>query len=584
MILLTQCIERGAGAATIAARIEAAIAGGSLAPAARLPTVRELAAEIEVSPATVAAAYRMLKQRGLVSANSRRGTVVTPQPPLRVRGARPLPRGARDLASGNPDPALLPPLGPALARLDPGHKLYGGPVNLARLVELAEAGFAADGIAGDVAVVGGALDGIERVLQTQLRPGDRVAVEDPTWPRITDLVHALGLQPEPVRVDRRGPVPGELARALDRGARAVIVTPRGQNPTGAAVDAERGSLLRELLGRYPDAVVIEDDYVAAVAGAPYVSVHEASARWVVIRSLSKVLGPDLRVAPMAGDALTISRVEGRQLLGAGWVSHLLQQTAALLWASPATRKLLARAERAYAERRSALIEALAGYGIAAYGSSGLGVWVPVAEEVDTVQQLLDRGWAVSPGEHYRFRAPAGIRITTAGLESAEAAALAAAMNDVMRDTTATYSGLAGWRWRARGPGVLGAAIVNAACWPRSRVDSRPDETRRHPARRLDRPADSQLSNEQADPVVGYHAASLAGVAQLAEQPSCKRQASGSNPLTGSQVSDGAQASRTPLRRRGGARCNPSRGPAARSVFRQRSVADNSSHLYTALRG
>src|SRR5436305_5522298 len=108
------------------------------------------------------------------------------QPQLRVRGARQLPPHARDLASGNPDPALLPPLGPALARLDPGHKLYGGPAKLGRLAELAQADFAADQIAGDVAVVGGALDGIERLLQTQLRPGDRVAVEDPSWPRIGD--------------------------------------------------------------------------------------------------------------------------------------------------------------------------------------------------------------------------------------------------------------------------------------------------------------------------------------------------------------------------------------------------------------
>jgi DNA-binding transcriptional MocR family regulator len=243
-----------------------------------------------------------------------------------------------------------------------------------------------------------------------------------------------------VRVDQRGAIPGELARALEHGAQAVIVTPRGQNPTGAAVDAERGALVCEQLGRYPAAVVIEDDYVAAVAGAPYVSLHEESARWVVIRSLSKVLGPDLRVAPMAGDPLTISRVEGRQLLGAGWVSHLLQQTAALLLADSATTKLLARTERTYAERRSALLEALAGYGIAAYGSSGLGVWLPVAEEVATVQQLLDRGWAVSPGENYRFRTPPGIRVTTTDLKPAEAAQLAAAINEITRTITGTYAG------------------------------------------------------------------------------------------------------------------------------------------------
>jgi DNA-binding transcriptional MocR family regulator len=440
MFHLAQSIERGAGAAAIAAKIEAAIADGRLAAAERLPTVRELAGQLGVSPATVAAAYRTLRERGLVSANTRLGTVVAPQPPLRVRGARAIPAHARDLASGNPDRALLPPLGPALARLDPAHKLYGGPVKLARLAELAEADFAADGIAGDIAVVSGALDGIERVLQTWLRPGDRVVLEDPGWPRINDLVRALGLRPEPVRVDQRGLVPADLEHALERGAKAVIATPRGQNPTGAAVDPERGRVLREVVGRFPGIVVIEDDYVAAVAGAPYEAVHTADSHWVVIRSVSKVLGPDLRIALMAGEALTISRVEGRQLLGAGWVSHLLQQVAAQLWGSSDTRELLARAGRVYAQRRAALISALARYDITAYGSTGLGVWIPLAEEAGTVQQLLDRGWAVSPGERYRFRTPPGIRVTTADLRPDDARELAAAISDIARGATATYAG------------------------------------------------------------------------------------------------------------------------------------------------
>ena len=440
MFYLTQYIDRGAGAAAIAAKIETAISEGRLAPGARLPAVRELASGLQVSPATVAAGYRTLNQRGLVHANRRRGTVIATQPPLRVRGARMLPASTRDLASGNPDPALLPPLGPALSRLDPVHKLYGGPIKLPRLAELAKADFAADGIAGDIAVVGGALDGIERVLQTQLRPGDRVVVEDPSWPRITDLVHGLGLQPEPVGVDQRGFIPDELQRPLGRGAKAVITTPRGQNPTGAAVDTERGRLLRKLLGQHPGVLVVEDDYVGAVAGAPYVPLHGTTTRWAVIRSLSKVLGPDLRVAPMAGDSLTISRVEGRQLLGPGWVSHLLQQTAAHLWAGAATKKLLARAERTYGQRRAALIDALAGYGITAYGRTGLGVWVPLADETATVQLLLEHGWAVSPGERYRVNTPPGIRITTTDLDPKEAEELAATLQAIMHTTAATYVG------------------------------------------------------------------------------------------------------------------------------------------------
>jgi DNA-binding transcriptional MocR family regulator len=128
------------------------------------------------------------------------------------------------------------------------------------------------------------------------------------------------------------------------------------------------------------------------------------------------------------------------LLGAGWVSHLLQQTAANLWESEGTAELLDRARLSYAERRQALTDALAAHGIVACGSTGLGVWVPLAEESTIVQQLLERGWAVSPGERYRFGSPPGIRITTTSLEPEEAADLAAAIGDIAAGSTATYAG------------------------------------------------------------------------------------------------------------------------------------------------
>jgi DNA-binding transcriptional MocR family regulator len=231
-----------------------------------------------------------------------------------------------------------------------------------------------------------------------------------------------------------------LDHALSRGARAVIATPRGQNPTGASVDSARGSELRAVLASYPDVLVIEDDYVARVAGAPYVPVHGADGRWAVVRSQSKVLGPDLRIALVAGDPLTISRIEGRQRLGPGWVSHILQQVAALLLREKATAKLLARAERVYTERRRALVTALATRGIEASGDSGLGVWLPLAEEAAAVRELLVQGWAASPGERYRFHSPPAIRITTADLEPDEAEQLADAVVALGRAQATTYTG------------------------------------------------------------------------------------------------------------------------------------------------
>jgi DNA-binding transcriptional MocR family regulator len=437
---LVQLIGAGAGAATIASAVEGEIAHGRLLPATKLPPVRELAADLGVSPATVAAAYRTLKQRGFVVADRGRGTSVAALPPVRVRRAAELPEGVRDLTSGNPDPRLLPSLAEALARVEPTHKLYGVAAKLPELASRAAAEFAADAIRGDVAVTGGALDAIERALQTELRLGDRVVVEDPSWPRIADLVHALGLAIEPVRVDRHGIDPDTLDEALRRGARAVIATPRGQNPSGASVDPARGRAVRAVLARHPDVLVIEDDYVARVAGAPYVPVHRADGRWAVVRSLSKVLGPDLRIAVVAGDPLTIARIEGRQRLGPGWVSHILQQVAALMLGDRATAKLLARAERVYAERRHTLVSVLATRGIEAAGDSGLGVWLPLADEAAAVRELLLQGWAVSPGERYRFHSAPGIRITTAALEPAEAEALADAIAALGHAPASTYDG------------------------------------------------------------------------------------------------------------------------------------------------
>jgi DNA-binding transcriptional MocR family regulator len=419
--------------------IEAEVARRRLAPAAKLPAVRELAAALEVSPATVAAAYRELKRRGFVVTDGARGTSVAPVPPARVTRVSQLPPGVRDLASGNPDPQLLPSLAEVFTRLEPSHRLYGVAAKLPELEVLAAERFAADGIRGDIAITGGAVDAIERALQTELRSGDRVVVEDPSWPRIADLVRSLGLTIEPVAIDDRGLDPDLLDVALRRGARAVITTPRGQNPSSAATDPERARALRAVHARYPDVLVLEDDYVAGVGGADYVPVHSPDGRWTVVRSLSKVLGPDLRIALVVGDALTISRLEGRQRLGPGWISYILQQTAVLLLKDRATARLLARAEQTYTERREALVAALAARGVAATGHSGLGVWVPLEDEAAAVRELLVAGWAVSPGERFRFNSPPGIRITTANLEPDDAEVLADAIVGLGRATGSTYA-------------------------------------------------------------------------------------------------------------------------------------------------
>lgn len=412
----------GESAVKIAQSVQDAVAAGRLRPGAPLPTVRAAAAQLDVASATVAAAYRLLRDRGVVVADGRRGTRVRPAPPVSAPRPVAVPRGTRDLASGNPDPALLPALERMIRRTDLPTRVYGEELNFAPLLDLARRDLGAE----DVAVVSGALDGIERVLREHLRPGDRVIVEDPCFTGIADLLAALALAPIPVPVDDEGLLPDPLRDALRRSPAALIVTPRAQNPTGAAISAKRQRMLRAILRLHPDVLIVEDDHAGPVAGAEYRTlVDRTTQRWAVVRSVSKALGPDLRLAIMAGDASTIARVEGRQTLGIRWVSHILQRVVTRLLRDRATVRILERAEAVYRERRSALIEALRARGIEAHGASGLNVWIRVPEETAVVQALLQERWAVAAGERYRIETGPAIRVTIARLQPRDAVRFAA---------------------------------------------------------------------------------------------------------------------------------------------------------------
>ena len=225
----------------IAGSIEAAILAGRLAPGSPLPTVRALAGSLSVSPSTVAAAYRSLRVRGLLVARRRLGTAVSPRPPVHRGAATPkFSPGVRDLATGNPDPALLPCCAPRCGRSTRARSSTATSCWTRHSAAAHCAASAPDGIpARDLCVVAGALDGLERVLAAHLRPGDRVAIEDPAFVGVRDLLAVLGLEAVPVGIDDSGPRPDALARALEAGVEALIVTPRAQNPTGAHLDPQR---------------------------------------------------------------------------------------------------------------------------------------------------------------------------------------------------------------------------------------------------------------------------------------------------------------------------------------------------------
>jgi DNA-binding transcriptional MocR family regulator len=393
-------------AAELSAHLESEILAGRLAPGDRLDPVRSAAAALGLAPNTVASAYRALTERGLVIGRGRRGTFVADRRPTFAPEPM-IPDDSVDLASGNPDPALLPDIGAIVKRIDVPTTLYGEEPVLGEFEQAVREHLASP--PGEMAVVSGALDGIERVLAAHLRPGDRVGIENPGWPAMVDLVRAMLLRPVPITIDEEGPDPESVASSIAT-LDGLVLTSRVQNPTGACVSESRASQLAGVLDRHPDVLVVEDDHAGPISGVDLFAVGPGRRRWALAASMSKAIGPDLRIAALFGDRETIDAVRGRQGVGPGWVSHLLQRVAAVVIAEHSDT--FERATATYRRRRDALVAELAEHGLPVRAPSGLNVWVPVPDPASAVAACLDSGYAIRSGDAFVLDDTRAVRVTT----------------------------------------------------------------------------------------------------------------------------------------------------------------------------
>lgn len=411
--------------AGIAAALGRLISSGRLAPGERLPTVRELAAALGVSPATVSHAWQALSSAGLIVSRGRSGSFVRAAPPWLPARTQSLAGHVSDLridlSRGTPDPALLPALGPALSRVSqramtPSYQAQ--PVIPELLAVLAGSWpYPTESIT----VVDGALDAISRSLEQVARFGDRVIVEDPGFPPFFDLLEQMGIERLPVAVDAEGIVPAAFQAALAQSPAAVLLQPRAHNPTGASMSGGRAAELARLLGaskRAAHTVVIEDDHSGAISTAPDVSLGRwLPGRVLHVRSYSKSHGPDLRIAALGGPAALVDRIVARRMLGPGWTSRMLQTILHELLTDRASMALVFEARHVYFARQKALADALTGFGLPLVRADGINAWVPVADERDAIVRLAASGIRVAGGTPFQAvdRPESFIRVTAGAL-------------------------------------------------------------------------------------------------------------------------------------------------------------------------
>ncbi|MFF5957863.1 MocR-like pyridoxine biosynthesis transcription factor PdxR [Streptomyces luteogriseus] len=412
---------------SLQAALREAVRSGRLAPGTRLPSSRDLAADLGVSRGLVTEAYEQLTAEGYLRSGRGAGTWVG----AAVRAARPrahdlaprIPGARADFVPGTPDLALFPRAAWAaaqrgvLAELPHQELGYPDPRGLPRLrTALAELLARRRGVVADperLVVVSGVAQATALLgFALHARGVRAVGVEDPGSPQHDALYASAGVTAVPLPLDDEGVA---LEPLRSSGVRAVVTTPAHQFPTGLAYSARRRAELLDW-ARAVDGIVLEDDYDGDFRydRAPVGALQGLDPDHVAYTgSVSKSLAPGLRLGwLLVPESWTEEIVERKRTMDLGHPALDQALFARFLERGDYDRQLR-RCQRAYRDRRDALVAALDAHfpgsqvsGIAA----GLHVIATLPRRYGPVERFLARvaeaGVAVRPLSAYAHT-PAG---------------------------------------------------------------------------------------------------------------------------------------------------------------------------------
>lgn len=415
----------------IARETAALVRSGALPVGSKLPTVRDLAFALGVSPATVSQAWSELRRYRVISGRGRNGSWVigdafTPRPERLLGGLR-IPPGSLNLARAVPDPALLPDLHAALAHgaAATGLNSYDRERILPELDAVLRPLWPYDPSA--LLAMDGGYSAVYTVLHALVPPGAPVAVEDPTGLRLLDILEDLNVPILPVPVDRHGPKPEALSEVLKRKPAMFIFQPRLHAVTGCHLAPERLQLLGDCL-QASDTLIVENDGIGDISDRPRQSLGgRFPDRVIHTISFSKTLGPDLRLAALSASAVIVEQIQSYRGFSAGWTSRILQGAVAWLLADGNMASKLSHARAVYAERRAALAEALAALGMVTEPGQGLSLLVPMPNSMAASLKLRETGIVVEAGDQFSTGGLPALRIATSCLPPQQAQLVARAV-------------------------------------------------------------------------------------------------------------------------------------------------------------
>lgn len=407
------------------------------APGARLPSVRDLMAELGVSPLTVRRAVHDLVAAGLIDARPGHGTFVadrrTPvavgafgwqslalgpadvsDDAIRALLATPT-TGAVNLGGGYlpDDLQALPQLNAAIARVARRPGIWGRmPPQGLEPLRMWFAQQLGGGVgAHDVIVSPGSQAGISVVLRALVAPGAPLLVESPTYVGAIIVARALRLPLVPVPTDAEGVMPDALADAFARtGARVFYSQPTFANPSGATLGASRRRQVLDIVTR-AGAFIVEDDWGRdfGIDAAPLqpLAATDADGHVVYLRSLTKSAAPGLRIGAIIAKGAALARLLAARTIGDFFISGPIQETALELVTSPAWQRHLKVLRAGLRVRRDTLVSALRAelgpMSLPLIPAGGLHLWTRLPDhivDVDVAARAHAAGLVVSAGRQW----------------------------------------------------------------------------------------------------------------------------------------------------------------------------------------
>jgi DNA-binding transcriptional MocR family regulator len=424
------------------------IAGGTLRPGDRLPSVRRLSEERRLSVSTVVQALRQLEDRGLVEARPQSGFFVRhrgapcPEPSPRTTpeaavavdvsqrlvqvlqaGTKP---GVVPLAAALPAPSLLPiaalhRLYAGVARRHPGllaggsHVQMDEPTLVRQLVRRSLA-WGGPVPAEEFLITNSCTEALSLCLRAATKPGDTVAVESPAYYLMLQLLESLGLKALEIPTDPRTGISVEALELASRDGKvaACLLVPNASNPLGSIMPDDNKRRLANLTAERGVPVIEDDIYGDLHFGKerPWpIKAFDKAGNVMLCASFSKCLSPSLRLGFVAAGRYR-NQLALQKTINSGATNPITQRVLAEYLESGAYERHLRNLRRAYATQVQQMMAAVERYFPRATRMTrpqgGYVLWLELPEEVDTTAihaQAIAQGIAFVPGELF---SPSGL--------------------------------------------------------------------------------------------------------------------------------------------------------------------------------